>query len=183
MTTSTATDSPEVKGARLTLLIGGLAAVAFGIAVLVWPTKTAVAVAGVLAIYVFIAGIVYIALGFLAKQLGTGGRIGHVVLGILYLLAGIFAFRALTQTAAFIAVFVTVMIGFMWIVEGIVSLFTIGAADSKVLTIVFAIISIIAGVTLLGSPLFGAVFLWWFLGISLVVLGALNVIRAVFRKK
>ena len=71
------------------------------------------------------------------------------------------------------------MIGVVWIMEGFVALFTLGAARSKALAIVFAIISIIAGVTLVSSPLWSAIFLWWFAGISLIVLGLINVGRAI----
>lgn len=177
------TSSTAAKGARLALLVAGLAAVGFGIAVLAWPTKAAVALTGVIAVYAVIAGIVYVALGFFAKGLGAGGRIGHVLLGVLYVLAGIYAFSSLQRSAAFLAVFLTVMVGVMWIMEGFTALFTLGNSNSKGLTIAFAIISVLAGFSLLSSPLWSAVFLWWLLGISLLVLGALNVIRALTGKK
>lgn len=167
-----------VKGARLALLIGGLIAVAFGIAVLAWPTKTAVALTGVIALYAVIAGIVYVAIGIIATPLGTGGRIGHALLGVLYIIAGIYAFSSLKESAAFLGVFLTVLVGVMWIIEGFTALFALGQADSTFLTIVFAIVSVLAGFSLVSAPVWGAGFLWWFLGISLVVLGILNVIRA-----
>lgn len=177
-TTITPTESEPVKGARMALLIAGLAAIGFGIAVLAWPTKAAVALTGVIAFYAIIAGIAYAALGVFSKALGAGGRIGHVLLGVLYVIAGIYAFTSLQESAAFLALFLTVMIGVMWLIEGFVALFTLGRADGKVLTIAFAILSILAGFTLLSGPIWGAVFLWWFLGVSMVVLGALNVVRA-----
>lgn len=184
MTTSIPTaPAKTAKGARLALLIGGVAAVGFGIAVLAWPTKAAVALTGVIAVYALIAGIVYATLGFFSKELGAGGRIGHVILGVLYVIAGVYAFSSLQRSAAFLALFLTILVGVMWIIEGFTALFTLSGSGSKVLTIVFAIISIIAGFTLLSSPLWGAVLLWWLLGISLVVLGALNVIRAITGKK
>lgn len=180
--TATPTTTPA-KGARFTLLIGGLAAVGFGIAVLAWPTKAAVALTGVIAVYAIIAGIVYAALGLFSKGLGAGGRIGHVLLGVLYVIAGVYAFSSLQQSAAFLALFLTIMVGVMWVIEGFTALLTLGQSGSKALTIVFAILSVIAGVTLLSSPLWGAVFLSWFLAIALMVLGALNVIRAIIGKK
>lgn len=179
MTTTTAAPaSPTINPLRLALLIGGLVAVGFGVAVLLWPTKTAVAVTGVLAVYAIIAGIVYAAIGILAKSHGTGSRVGHVLLGLLYILAGGYAFASLQQSAAFLAVFVTIMIGALWIVEGFTALFTLGKPGTNAVTIIFAIISVLAGFSLLSTPVWGAGFLWWLLGISLVVLGALNVIRA-----
>lgn len=183
MTTSTTHIATPVKGARLALLIGGLAAVGFGIAVLAWPTKAAVALTGVIAVYAIISGIVYAALGIFSKALGAGGRIGHVLLGLLYVIAGVYAFSSLQQSAAFLALFLTIMVGVMWVIEGFTALFTLGQSGSKIATIIFAILSVIAGFTLLSSPLWGAVFLWWFLAIALIVLGALNVIRAITGKK
>lgn len=180
---SQTTISSRPKGARLALLIAGLVSVGFGIAVLVWPTKAAVALTGVIAVYAIVAGVVYVAVGFLAKTLGAGGRIGHVLLGLLYVIAGVSALTSLQQSAAFLAVFLTIMVGVMWIIEGFVALFTLGQAGSKLVTILFAIISVIAGVTLLSSPLWGAVFLWWFLGFSLIVLGVLNVVRSLTGQK
>lgn len=180
MTTTTETFA---KGARFALLLGGLAAVGFGIAVLLWPTKAAVALTGVIAVYAIVAGIIYLAIGFFAKEIGVGGRIGHVLLGVLYIVAGVYAFSSLQESAAFLALFLTIMLGVMWIIEGFTSLFTLGQSGSKVITIIFAIVSILAGFTLLSSPLWGALFLWWLLGISLIVLGALNAIRAITGKK
>jgi uncharacterized membrane protein HdeD (DUF308 family) len=45
-------------------------------------------------------------------------------------------------------------------------------------TVIFAIISVLAGFALLSTPVWGAGFLWWLFAISLVVLGVLNVARA-----
>ncbi|WP_104477676.1 HdeD family acid-resistance protein [Microterricola pindariensis] len=181
-TAASAAPAPA-RGARLALLVGGLAAVGFGIAVLAWPTKAAVALTGLIALYAIIAGIVYVALGIFSKSLGAGGRIGHVLLGVLYVIAGVYAFSSLQQSAAFLALFLTIMVGVMWVIEGFTSLFTLGQSGSKALTVLFAILSVIAGLTLLSSPLWGAVFLWWFLAIALIVLGALNVGRAVTGRK
>lgn len=172
-----------LKGARLALLVGGVAAVGFGIAVLTWPTKAAVALAGVVAVYAVIAGIVSAVLGVVSQELGAGVRIGHVLLGLLYITAGILAFSSLHQSAAFLALFLTIMVGVMWMIEGFTTLLSLASDGPKSLTIVFAALSIIAGFTLLSSPLWGAVFLWWFLGVSMVVLGALNVIRAITGKQ
>ena len=180
---STPVTSSPSNLARIALLVGGLVAVAFGIALLVWPAKTAAALAGVIALYAILAGIVYLAIGALSKTLTTGGRVGHALLGVLYIVAGIYAFASLKQTAAFLGIFLAVMIGVMWIIEGFTSLFALEGSSSKALTIVFALISILAGFSLLSNALWGAMFLWWLLGISLLVLGLLNVFRAIIARK
>lgn len=185
-TVSTIETGAPARGARIALFVAGLLAVGFGISVLAWPAKTGAALTGVIALYALIAGVVYIALGFVSKTLSAAGRVGHVLLGLLYVAAGIYAFSSLQRSAAFLAIFLTIMLGVMWIIEGFTALFTLGAASARgagLLTMVFAIISIVAGFTLLSSPLWGAMFLWWFLGIGLIVLGLLNIIRATTWKK
>lgn len=175
-------ESPAVKsavnGIRTALGVGGVLAIIVGILVLVWPGKTAMVVAAIIAIYAIAAGLVYAGLGIFSKTKGGWARVGHIVLGVLFVIAGIVAFANLGGTTAWLALFLGILVGIMWIIEGIVSLSTLGDAASKTWTIIFAIISIIAGVVLLFSPLWGALVLWWLLGISLVVLGLVNVIRA-----
>lgn len=169
------------KSTRLALICAGVLGILFGLAILIWPTKAVVAVTVIIAIYAVIAGIVAIVTGIVSKALGTGGRIGSVLLGLLYLVAGILAFTELKQTAAFLVVFVSVLLGFLWIMEGFTSLFSLGDASSKGWTIAFAIISIIAGISLITSPLWTGLFLWALMGIAMVVIGVLNVVRAVRR--
>lgn len=176
---STADKPIPVKGARLALLLAGLAGIGFGTAILVWPTKTAVALTGVIALYAIIAGIFYVGVGLIGKELGAGGRIAHVLLGVLYVVAGAYAFSSLRESAVFLALFLTIMVGMMWIIEGFTALFTLGQSGSKVVSGLFALLSVIAGFTLLSNAIWGAVFLWWFLAISLIVLGILNVVRAI----
>ncbi len=100
------------------------------------------------------------------------------MLGVLFVIAGIIAFMNLGATTAWLAVFLGILVGIMWIVEGVVALSTLGDAPSKGWTIFFAIMSIIAGVVLLFSPLWGAIVLWWLLGISAIVLGIIQIFRA-----
>lgn len=166
------------KSARYALLISGAIAIIFGIIVFAWPDKAAVAITGVIAVYAVIAGLLYVAMGVTSSRLETGGRVGHVLLGLLYVVAGGLAFSSLQQSAVFLTLFITIMVGVMWIIEGFTALFTLSQSNSTALTIVFAVVSVLAGFVLLSSPVWGAAFLWWFLALSLIVLGVLNVIRA-----
>lgn len=158
-------------------LVTGIVAVVFGLAVLLWPDKAAAAVTGIIAVYAIVSGALHVATGFAAKGLWAGARIGYVLLGILFALGGILAFTSLAQSAAFLGVFVTVMVGAMWIIEGFASLFTVGLQGSVVLSVIYAVISVLAGFSLLSSPLWGAAFLWTLVGIAMVVIGAVHIIR------
>lgn len=177
--TTDSTLKGATNGIRTALGIGGVLSIILGILILVWPGKTAMVVTAIIAIYAIIAGLVYAGLGIFSATKGGWARIGHVVLGVLFIIAGIIAFMNLGATTAWLAAFLGILVGIMWIIEGVVALSTLSDAPaSKGWTVFFAIISIIAGITLLFSPLWGAVVLWWLLGISAVVLGVIQVFRA-----
>lgn len=178
MTTATDTQKKAINGIRTAIGIGGVLALIVGILILAWPGKTAMVVTAIVAVYAIVAGLVYAGLGIFSKGKGGWARVGHILLGIVFIIAGIVAFTSLGQTALWLAVFIGILVGVMWIVEGIVSLSTLGDASSKGWSIFFAIVSIIAGVVLLFSPVWGVTVLWWLLGISLVVLGVVNIVRA-----
>jgi uncharacterized membrane protein HdeD (DUF308 family) len=175
--TATSFEKSAVTGIRTALGIGGAIALIVGILILVWPGKTAVVVTAIVAVYAIVSGLVYAGLGIFSKTLGGWARVGHIVLGLVFIAAGIIAFANLGETTVFLALFVGIFIGITWIVEGVVALTTLGGSGSKGWTIFFAIVSLIAGVMLLFSPLYVAI-LWIFVGASLIVLGIIQIIRA-----
>ncbi|THE07516.1 hypothetical protein E1I21_06960 [Microbacterium oleivorans] len=164
-------------------VLGGMLATAFGLAILVWPAKVALAMTVLVAAYALLAGAVYVILAVASASSGTGTRIAYAVLGVFYVVAGVAAFTELKESAAFLAVFVTLAVGILWVVEGVVAFVSLGETGSKMLTIVFAVFSIVAGIVLILSPAWGAGVLWWTLGVSLVVLGALNAGRGIAARR
>lgn len=175
------------QGLRTAILVSSIVAIVFGLVMLIWPVKSAYAVTIVIGIYAIIAGLLQLASGITAKTLSTWPRIGLIVLGLLFLVSGIVALANLAESTAVLAVIVTTFIGISWIFEGIVSLTSLGLKAPAVpgsdrahkgWTIFFAIVSILAGVFVLISPLMTAVWLWIFLGASLLVTGIIGVFRA-----
>lgn len=171
-------DKSDVKTMRWALGIGGALAIIMGLLILIWPGRSAMVATAIIAIYAIATGLAYAALGIFSKTKGGWSRVGHIVLGVLFVISGIVAFANLGATAVWLAVFLGVLVGTMWIVEGVVSLSTLGQATTKVWTVVFAVISIIAGIFLLFSPLMGAIVLFWILGISAIAIGVVQVVRA-----
>lgn len=167
------------KAIRVTLAISGAIALIAGIVLLVWPLKTAVIVTGIIAAYLILAGLVYIGLGIFSGTKGGWARIGHVVLGLLYVAAGAIAFTNLAAVTVSLAVITVIFIGISWVVDGVVSLTLLHKDGSRVWTIIYAILSIVAGIIVIFSPLLAAVALWWILGITLVVLGIIQIVRAI----
>ncbi|GAA3771383.1 hypothetical protein GCM10022240_24410 [Microbacterium kribbense] len=177
-TDSSSATSAVARGIRTSLGVGGIIALIIGILILVLPGKTAVVVTAIIAIYAIVVGLVYLGLGLFSQATGGWARVGHIVLGAIFILAGIVAFMNLRLAAASLAVFLGILVGIMWIIEGIVALTTLGSSRAKGWTAFFAVLSIVAGIILLLSPLWGALVLWWLLGISLVVLGITQILRA-----
>lgn len=163
---------------RVAIGIGGIAALIVGLLVLIWPSRTAMVVAAIIAVYAIVTGVAYAASGLFSRRRGTAARVGHVLLGVVYVIAGILAFSNLGTTAAALGVLLGILVGIMWIIEGVVALTTLSASRSKIWTILFAALSIIAGVFLLFSPLYGAMLLFWVLGLVLVGQGVVNIVRA-----
>lgn len=168
-----------VSGAfRIAFGLTGLITLIVGLLILIWPGKSAVVVTAILAVYAIIVGIVYAAVGLFGSGKSGWARVGHIVAGVVFVISGIVAFSNLIAVTVGLAVVVAIFIGVAWIVEGVVSLATLDRAQSKGWTVFFAIVSILAGITLIFSPLFSAAVLWWFVGFALIVLGAIQIGRA-----
>ncbi len=178
MSTSDTAERGATNLVRVAFGVGGIVAVIVGILILVWPGQSVVAVTAIIAIWAIVAGLVDIGAGIFTRGKGGWARVGYIVLGLVFIAAGIIALFNLSQTAVFLALFLAILVGILWIVDGIVALSTLGDASSKTLTIIYAILSIVAGAFLLFSPLISAIALLLLLGISLIVLGVVQAVRA-----
>lgn len=167
------------KSIRIALAVSGVIALLAGVVLLVWPIKSAVILTGIFATYLVIAGLVYVGLGIFSSTGGGWARVGHIALGLLYIVAGVIAFANLGAATATLAIIVVVFVGISWIVDGVVALSLLGQDGSRVWTLLYALLSIIAGVIVLFSPLFAAAVLWWVFAISLIVLGVVQIVRAI----
>ncbi|MEW1835213.1 DUF308 domain-containing protein [Microbacterium sp. NPDC079995] len=167
-----------VGGIRGALLIGGVLAVVVGILILVWPGKTAMVVAGIIAAWAVAAGVVNIAIGLLSRTAGSWARVGHIALGSIFVIGGVVAFTNLGLAAETLATFLGALVGILWIVEGVVALTTLRGTRSRGWTIAFAVLSLVAGVVILFAPIWGALVLWLWMGVSLILLGVIQIVRA-----
>ncbi|BFM23609.1 uncharacterized membrane protein HdeD (DUF308 family) [Microbacterium testaceum] len=172
------TTNPAVGAVRTALAVSGALSLVIGLIILIWPGRTAQVAVGIIAVYVIIAGLVNIGIGLFWRS--GWARIGYIVLGVLFIVAGIFSFANLPATTAWLGVFIGTLVGILWIIEGVVSLTTAShQSKARAWTIFFAIISIVAGIVLLFSPLLGAVTLFILIGFSLIVLGVFQIVRAI----
>lgn len=165
------------RSIRIALVVSGAVALIAGLVLLIWPLKSAIIVTGIFAAYLILAGLVYLGLGIFAQAKRGWSRLGHLALGLLYIAAGVIAFANLGAATRTLAVVTVIFIGLSWIVDGIVSLSLLGSDGSRVWTLVYALLGVIAGAAVLLSPLYAAVVLWWVLSIALIVLGLGQLVR------
>ncbi len=167
-----------VSAVRTTLGLLGVAAIVIGALILFAPARTAVAIAWLLGIYWIVAGVGYVAVGIFAKGVKAGTRVLDIILGVLMVIAGIIVVANPSESAIFLGLFLGIYLGVLWVVEGIITLVQSGDAPSRAWAIVFGIISVIAGIALFFSPLWGIEILFWWTGIALVILGIVQLVRA-----
>lgn len=167
-----------INAIRIGLGLSGLVMLAIGIAMVVAPKDTAQVLTVLLAIYLLVAGIAYLGTGVFARGISGGARALELLLGVLFVIAAIVAFSNVGATTLALAAFIGILVGVLWIIEGVVSLVTAGDRGSRGWTIFFGILSIFAGIVLLFSPLWGFVVLFVFTGVSLIVIGIFQIIRA-----
>ena len=167
-----------LRSVRIFLGVAGAVTLIAGLVLLIWPAKSAVIVTGIFASYLIVGGLVYLGLAVFSGKGGGWVRAGHIALGLLYIATGVIAFANLSAATVTLAIIVAIFIGVSWIADGVVALSLMGSDASKVWTLLYALLGIIAGIAVLFSPLYAATVLWLILGISLVALGVVQLVRA-----
>lgn len=167
-----------VNTIRVALGVTGVLALIAGIFITFWPKNSAIVLTVMLGIYFLIAGLAYVGLGIFSRGITGGARALDIILGVLFVIGGILMLANPTESAVVIGIFLGVLVGILWIIEGAVALAQAGSSESKGWTIFFGILSIVAGIVLLFSPFWGAAVLFWVLGIALIVLGIVQIVRA-----
>ncbi|WP_027019045.1 HdeD family acid-resistance protein [Corynebacterium sputi] len=166
------------KLARSVLAFTGAVALILGILILAWPTATGRVVTWIIIAYGLLAGVAYIVGGFMAKSRSGWSRAGSIIVGLIFIIAAIVLFGNLAASTVAFAVILGIVIGVSWIVEGIFALMTLRGSRSTGWSLFYGILSIIAGIILVTTPFWGAVTLWWLFGVSLVILGIVQLVRA-----
>ncbi|MEV8339160.1 DUF308 domain-containing protein [Leucobacter sp. NPDC077196] len=182
MSTATTAEHTSRGGLRTALGIGGLIAIVLGLLIIFFPAKSGAVtmqiVAALAAAYALIVGVVYISSAVFTQMFGGWARTGRIVLGLLYIIGGVVMLVNLGATAALLTVFLSVTVGALWLFEGALAFSTLKAAPSRAWGIIHGVISVLAGATLIITPLLAAVTLWLLLGVSMLVLGLVQAVRA-----
>ena len=158
------------------LLFSGVAAVVLGVLVLVWPGQSLL-VAGVLfGLYLLVSGVLRLVAAF-GTHMVTSLRVMAFISGALSILLGLFCFRGAMQSILLLALW----IGIGWLFQGITH--TVAAASDPAMPArgwqaFLGVLSALAGVVLVVSPLESAAVLIWLGGIWLVAVGLTEIVTA-----
>ncbi|MGW3989101.1 HdeD family acid-resistance protein [Streptomyces sp. NPDC004830] len=150
------------------ILASAVATLVPGILLLVWPEATLHVVAVLIGLYLLAAGVFRFVEIFARQE--QGHRVAGLLLAVLYVLAGVLCLRNPLQTITALSL----IVGLMWLVSGILTLYTALAARDlphRGFLLGAAVLAVIAGVVVLALPAESARALTRLLGLWLVLLG------------
>ncbi|WP_406475980.1 HdeD family acid-resistance protein [Streptomyces sp. NBC_01615] len=158
------------------VLGAGIAALALGVMVLVWP-EASLRVAGVLfGVYLIVSGVLQLVAAF-GTHAATSLRVLAFISGALSILLGLFCFRGAMESILLLALW----IGIGWLFRGITQ--AIAAASDPTVPargwqVFLGIISFIAGIVLIVAPFKSVAVLTLVAGCWLIVVGIVEIITA-----
>lgn len=175
-----AEDLPDTTVRRIRIIhaVIGLAAVVAGATLLIIPGKTLQFLAVVLGIYFIVSGIIRAVTAIVSPALPAGWRVLDVMIGVLLTIGGIIFIENSAASAAMTVLFVTLMVGIGWILEGVMALVGSWSAPQSGWAIFAGVLSVVAGIIVLFMPMQSSIVIIIFTAISLLVLGAASLVRA-----
>jgi uncharacterized membrane protein HdeD (DUF308 family) len=157
-------------------LVSGLLALALGIAVLVWPTITIIIAAIFFGAYLLVTGITQVIFAF-SLHVSAGGRVLLFISGAASLILAVLCFRSLANSILLLAIWIGVGFIFRGVATA-VSAISDTTLPGRGWEIFIGIISLVAGIVMLGSPFESVATLALVVGIWLVVIGIFEIASA-----
>jgi len=163
---------------RRSIGFDGLISTIIGALIVFLPNRSARAAAGMIGAALIVVGL-FKFIAVFKKDIKNGiSRIGHLIISVIYLIAGIFIFIDMQSAAISLILVVGLLTGMAWLVEGFIQLTILDQiSTNKTWSLISAIVSILGGLTLLFSPLIGGFIVWTFFGISLLIIGIVKIIQ------
>jgi uncharacterized membrane protein HdeD (DUF308 family) len=155
--------------------VAGALSILIGIAALVWPGPTLLAVGLLFGCYLTVWAVFALIRAIGDHDLAIGVRILDVVVSVLALLVGL---ALINRPGASVAT-VALLLGFWWLFLGVMQ-FVHGVVDpvGRVWNLVWGVIGAIAGIIILSSPEIALGTLVLIVGIGLILQGALELMVA-----
>ncbi|MEV6352657.1 HdeD family acid-resistance protein [Streptomyces hydrogenans] len=159
------------------LLVAGLVALVLGVLVLVWPGASLLAAGVLFGLYLLFSGVMQLVAAF-GTHAAASLQVLAFISGALSILLGLFCFRGATQSILLLALW----IGIGWLFRGITQ--TVAAASDPAMPargwqVFLGIVSAVAGVVLIVSPLESVAVLTLLGGIWLIAVGAAEIVTAI----
>jgi len=159
-------------------LLSGIVSLALGIVILVWPEKSVLVAAVVFGAYLLITGIAQVIFAF-ALDVSAGSRILLFISGAASLILALLAFRHFGQGYAILLLAIWIGIGFIF--RGVA--LTISAISDPNLpgrgwSVFVGVISLLAGIVVLASPLESIGTLAIVVGVWFVVIGVFEILSS-----
>jgi uncharacterized membrane protein HdeD (DUF308 family) len=166
-----------LKSLSTSLILRGILAFAVGIIALAWPSVTVLALVILFAVYAFIAAGLQAMRAFSSRN--AGPVVGHLLLGLLDLVAGGIALAWLAPTALVLVL----IVGSWAVVAGlfeVLAAFRAGqAAGTRALFILGGLVSVVFGVVLFARPGMGAITLALLFGLFNLIYGAWTFVQGI----
>jgi len=158
-----------LKSLSTSLIVRGILAVAVGIMALAWPGVTVLALVILFAVYAFMASGLQVVRAFTSRD--AGPVVGHLLVGLIDLAAGVLALAWPGATALVLVL----IVGSWAVVTGlfeVVAAFQAGeAAGTRALYVLGGLVSVAFGVVLFARPGVGALSLALLFGLFNLVYG------------
>lgn len=164
------------KMAWQSVLVVGVCSLVVGVLALVWPRATLIVLGVLFGIYLLVSGVLQIVAAF-GTHVAAAIRVLAFISGALSILLGLLCFRGEMQSILLLGLW----IGIGWLFRGVTQT-TASVADrampARGWQIFMGIVTALAGIVLIVSPLASVALLVLFGGIWLIVLGVVEIITA-----
>jgi uncharacterized membrane protein HdeD (DUF308 family) len=159
-------------------LVSGILSLIVGVMVLAWPAKSVLVAAVAFGVYLLITGIAQVVFAF-SLHVSSGSRILLFFSGAASLILAVLAFRHFGQGYAVLLLAIWIGIGFIF--RGVAT--TVSAISDPLLpgrgwSIFIGVISLLAGIVVMGSPFQSIITLAIVVGAWFVVIGVFEIVSS-----
>ena len=165
------------KSLSTSLIWRGILAVAVGITALAWPQVTVLALVILFAVYAFTAAGLEAVRAFSSRK--AGPVLGHLLLGLVDLAAGVVALAWPGPTALVLVLIVGTWAVIAGIVEIAAAFAAAAPAGARALVVLGGLVSIAFGVVLFARPGVGAITLALLFGLYNLIYGARTLVQGI----
>jgi len=164
------------------LTVRGIATILFGIAAVFWPGLTLVTLLYLFSALILVYGVVDIVEGLLSVGREGIGWILTLVLGFLQVGVGIYLLRHTLASFTTLILLIGLTLVARGVFETVSAFFSNDSTTERTLTIIGAVVSALAGIIIMRSPVASGVAFVWVLGVFALIVGPILIATAIDTK-